>query len=168
MNVRARYLSTTMVLLALAAAYAAIQATQTRSVPQLRSSLASANRPATPPSPPVSARMILERRADLGVTAEQAARFEALDHRWRQETKSLVASLEEVEREFARFMAAQGPRNAPLPEIQRQSAEFRELSAELRERRLRHATAATDLLTAAQRQRLDATSSPSANPGDIR
>lgn len=168
MNPRVRYLTTTLLLLALGAGYMAIQASQTGPAPRLRPEGAAPRRPATPPPPPVSARMILDRRAELGLTAEQAARLEALDDRWRQDTTSLMASVDAAEREFGRFMAAQGPRGAPLQEIQRQSAEFRELSAELRERRLRHATAATALLSAAQRQKLDATPPPSANPGENR
>jgi hypothetical protein len=54
-----------------------------------------------------------------------------------------------------------------VPEIQRQSEEFRELSAELRRHRLDHAEAAAALLTDTQR-RAQPGARPGAAPGERR
>ena len=54
--------------------------------------------------------------------------------------------------EFERFAREASPRGASVAEIQRQSAEYRELSAALRAARERHAEAAQAVLTEVQRQ----------------
>lgn len=153
MSLRLRYLSTTLAVLAAGGAIVLIQARDPRpaSLPRVRpASTAPAVRPA---APLVSARQILDRAAELSLTAEQRARLEALDREWRQESASLEAEVQAARAAVSRFMEAeaQAGRRTSLPEIERRSAEFRELSAMWRERRRLHGDAAGAMLTAAQR-----------------
>lgn len=101
---------------------------------------------------PSSARELLEWGRDLGLQPEQRAQLEALDVRWRRES-DLDAELQAAAREPSDFMKeARDRRGASLAELQRRSAGYRELSAALRERRLRHADEALALLTESHRR----------------
>ena len=148
-SVQIRYLSTTLLLVALAAAVVAVQGKGEHPAPRLERRLDTASQPLAPPPAPPSARRILDHRAALSLSTDQVARLEDLDQRWRRDSRALLAAVERAQEEFAQFMDAQGER-ASLQEVQRQSAEFRELSAELREQRLRHAEAAAGFLTDGQ------------------
>lgn len=166
MSLRLRYLSTTLVLVAVGLGYAVIQGRAARPAPRFPGRPAAASQPVPPPSP--TAREILGREAVLSLTADQKTRLAALDRRWREQSAPLEAAVLEAEREFSRFMEeAKTSGRTSIQEIQRRSADVRELSATLRERRLLHAEAATQILTEAQRGRLAASLSPE-TPGGAR
>ena len=151
MSPRVRVLTTTLALLAVALAY-----TLTRDrvqAPPRPARGGAIERPAPPPAPPPSAREIIDRRVPLGLSREQAARLEALDRQWQEESATLQAAIAKAEKAFAAFMQeAQARRGATLQEIHRQSAEVARLSAFLREGRLLHGEAATAVLSQAQRR----------------
>jgi hypothetical protein len=152
MRLDVRYAATTVALVLIAAAYVLGQAWRDR--PALpRPSHATAGRLTPPPLPP-TARDLLGRADALALTAEQHARLAALDRAWGGESAELVRAVEAARAEFERFTREASPRSASLAEIQRQSAEYRELSAALRDARQRHADAAQAVLTEAQRQSL--------------
>ena len=154
MNPRLRYLAGTLAVVAVALGYFLIQGRPTPPSPVRPSS---AGRPAPLPPPALTARDMLKQDASLSLTADQKARLEELDRRWRQESAPLEVSLREAEREFSHFMAdAQKGGRTTLQEIQGRSADVRELSAALRELRRLHSEAAANVLTEAQRQRLAA------------
>jgi hypothetical protein len=82
MNIRARYLATTLVLIAIGAGYVLMPEWPGRRAPRLAAPAdASAHRQMLPA--PLTAREILD-RADLTLTAEQRGRLESLDRRWRE------------------------------------------------------------------------------------
>lgn len=145
-----RYLVTTLTLLALAALYVTIGAWGDRPAPRLPRTAALVTRlPGTP-----AAREILARGTELVLTDEQRAQLEALDRAWRAEGAALRASTDEAGEEFSAFARRQGARGASLAEVERHSARYRELSAELRANRVRHAVAAMAILNDTQRGRL--------------
>jgi hypothetical protein len=150
MRLDARYAATTVALVLLGLAYVLGQAWLDRPAPP-RPSLAAAGRPA-PPVPPLAARDFLDRADALGLTAEQRARLAALDKTWSEEARGLDRAVASARAQFERFTREAGARGASVAEIQRQSAEYRELSAALRAARERHAEAAQAVLTEAQRQ----------------
>jgi hypothetical protein len=114
---------------------------------------------------PPTARAILDRGAELSLTRDQKARLEALDRRWQAEAGRLEVAVHREEGTFGRFMQeAQTDGKTSVQEIQRRSADLRELSETLRERRRQHAEAALDVLTETQRQVLS-TSAASARHG---
>ncbi len=153
MNVRRRYLTTSLVLLAIAFGFALTQGRVER--PALPGPAGDAASPRVPPPPPPSARELLDRRASLGLGDEQTRRLEALAHAWSGESARLEAGLQAAMAEFSRFMSeAQGSRGTSLQEIQGRSAQASELSSILREQRRQHGEAAAGLLTDRQRQRL--------------
>ena len=161
MNPRLRYLSATLALVAVATAYFVLQSRSERPAPRLPTTVLSAARPAALPAAPPTAREILDRDVVLDLEGEQRLRLEALDSVWTREVSSLEAAIHEAEREFTGFMKeAQGSRGASIQEMQRRSAEFSQLSAELRERRQRHSEAALRVLADWQRQRLARSRSP--------
>ncbi|HSL51629.1 MAG TPA: hypothetical protein VK878_21365 [Candidatus Deferrimicrobiaceae bacterium] len=154
MSPRARYLATTLVLVAAVAAYALWQRPLDRPTPRLPVASAPPARPAPPPVPP-TARRILDRAAVLGLTHEQVVRLRALDRFWTNEERELQAAVRDAEQELSGFMKeAQGSRGASVQQIQQRSAEYSSLSATLRERRRRHSEAALQLLDGRQRHRL--------------
>jgi len=147
-----RYLATTLALLAVAAGYALSQGWVERQSPRPMVREARA-RPVPPPAPAPSARDILEWGPAVGLSREQAARLRALDAEWVRQSSDLQAAIEDEERQFSAFMKeAQGGRGASLQEIQRRSANLRDLSATLREARWRHGLASTEVLTEQQRR----------------
>jgi hypothetical protein len=150
MRLDARYAATTLGLVLVGVAYALGPAWLDRPVPP-RPSLPAAGRPA-PPVPPPAARDFLERADTLGLTAEQRARLVALDQTWSEEVGGLDRAVTAARAEFERWAREASPRGASVAEIQQQSAEYRELSAALREARQGHANAAQAVLTEVQRQ----------------
>jgi Spy/CpxP family protein refolding chaperone len=85
----------------------------------------------------------------------QRRRLERLDTAWDREIEPLDAAIAASRTEFEAFMAEAAQRNgASLAEIQARSADVRELSAQLRERRAAHEAAALELLTPEQRAAL--------------
>lgn len=155
MNPQARSLSATLAVALIAAAYFVFQARIDRPAAPRPAPALSAAGPATLPAAPPTAREILDRAVALDLWGEQRVRLEALDSVWSKEVSGLEAALQEAEREFSRFMKeAQGARGASIQEIQRRSAEFGRLTAELRERHQRHSEAALRVLADWQRERL--------------
>jgi hypothetical protein len=152
---RVRYLTTTLLLVATGLGYALIQARPWSPGPPLHAQPAAVSHtaPETPALP--AAREILERRALLSLTRQQAARLEALDREWQKESGTLQRAVEARRQEFSSFITgAQSARGASVQEIQQRSADYRELSATLRERRRLHGDAAARVLTEGQRDML--------------
>ena len=157
MSPRVRYLSTTVALAALAAAYVFWQGRLERPTPRLPAASAPVIRPAAPapvPLPP-TALEILGRAVALDLSNHQVIRLHALDRLWTSEASGLEAAIQVAEGEFSAFMkAAQASGGASTQEIQSRSAELRRLGALLRERRQQHSDVAVALLADWQRQRL--------------
>ena len=152
MSVRLRYLTTSLVLLAVGFGYALTQGRAERPAPPRPAGVAAA--PRVPPPLP-SARDLLDRRASLALSPDQARRLEALAREWSSESARLDASLRAATAEFSRFMTeAQAGRGASLQEIQRRSADAGELGAWVREQRRLHGEAAAGLLADWQRAKL--------------
>jgi hypothetical protein len=155
-----RYLSTTVALLAVGLGYALLQGRPERPAPRPAAQPEAVARPAPPPVSPPTAGEILERRASFSLTADQVSRLEALDAEWKKEAAELEPALAAAEQALSRFMKeAQSAGGTSVQEIQRRSAEFRELSAALRERRRLHGEAAAHVLTESQRRQLAAATS---------
>jgi hypothetical protein len=152
MTSRLRHVPSTLVVTAIAVAYIIAQGVGSRPTPRLERP-AQTERPRALPSPP-SARQILDRRADLALSGGQVVRLEELDREWQKASAALGTTIEAARTDFSRFIEERTARSASVQEIQRQSEEFRELSAELRQRRLDHAHAAVALLTETQRHKL--------------
>ena len=122
-------------------------------------------RPAVVALPP-TARDILGGAALLDLKAAQRTRLRALDATWTSESTAAQADLDAATAEFSRFMdEARATGRTSLPEIQRRAAEIGELSAALRQRRQRHAEAATAILDEWQRTRLEQVTRPVASGG---
>ena len=167
MNARLRYLSTTLALVAVGLGYALIQAKPWRPGPSLPARPAAAGRRAPPVLAPLTAREVLDRSEAFGLTRDQEARLEALDRQWKQETAGLQADLQGAEQEFSRFMKeAQASKGTSVQGMQSRSAEFRELSATLRERRVLHGEAVGGVLTEPQRRMLGLLPSPGTSGGN--
>lgn len=163
MSPRLRYLSTTLTLVVVGLGYALVQGWPARSTPHLEKSAAAAQPPA---SPLPTARQMLDREAELSLTPDQKGRLLALDAKWRQESAPLLAALEAAEQEFSRFMnASHAGGKVSLQEIQPQSADYRELSAELRELRRRQAGETAEVLTQSQQRTLVLLTSPHTRGG---
>lgn len=151
MNLRLRSLSATLAIAAVAVAYVLAQGAAPRPAPRIERT---ASWPMVPPRMP-SAREILDRRADLALTGDQAARLEELDREWAKGSAALETAIAAAQADFSRFMEGRGAtQGASVQEIQRQSEAFREPSAELRRRRQGHTDAALGLLTEIQRRAL--------------
>lgn len=153
MSVRARYLLTTLMFLAVAVAIVLAQGRAPRPGPRLEGPPVTVSRPGPLPSPPPSAAQILEWRESLALAAAQVARLHRLADGWVGESARLDAAVEAERSKFARFMDTQKGR-APLGEIERQSADLKEASAELRTARRRHSDEALAVLSESQRARL--------------
>jgi hypothetical protein len=155
-----RYLSTTVALLAVGLGYALVQGRGERPTPRPEAQSEAVARPVPPPAAPPTAGEILERRASFSLTADQVSRLEALDAEWKREAAEIEPALAAAEQALSRFMKeAQSAGGTSVQEIQRRSAEFRELSAALRERRRLHSEAAAHVLTESQRRQLAAATS---------
>ena len=155
MNPHTRSLAAVLAPLIVAAAYFVYQGRLERPAPPRPASSLSAARPAGLPPASPTAREMLDRRVTLDLRWDQIARLEALDHLWAREVSGLQAMIQDAEREFSIFATeAQGKTGASLPEIQRRSAVFSRLSAELRDRRQHHTDAALGVLSEWQRRRL--------------
>lgn len=152
---RFRYLVTSVALLAVGFGYALTQGRVGRPAPP-RPVSAAASPSVRAPRPLPSAQEILSRHALLSLTAQQKRSLDALAREWRAESAGLETELDAATEEFSRFMSeAQGSRKTSLQDIQRRSADLRELGARLRERRRLHGEAAAGLLTDRQRMILD-------------
>jgi hypothetical protein len=155
MSLRARYLSTTLMLVAVGIGYAMSQGWGERPAPRLQPGPSAIVRPMPPPPP--SARELLEGGVALSLTEGQAARLRDLDQQWRRESAELEQAVQAAGDDFARFMRdAQAAGRMGIQEIQQRAAELSGLSASLRERRRLHGEAVAAVLTGAQRQRLGA------------
>lgn len=147
-----RYGATSLALAAIGTLYVLGQSWPDRPGPRPPAGPTAA-RPA-PPVPGPTARDLVDRAAELSLTAEQVVRLEALARRWREESAELERALATAGERFGRFAGeAQAGTGASVEEIQRRSADYRELSAALREARRRHAEAAGAVLAEAERQR---------------
>jgi len=152
MSPRVRFLTTTLALLAVAAGYTLSQGWVEHQSPRPMVREAR-ERPVPPPAPAPSAREILEQGPAVGLSREQAARLRALDAEWVRQSSELQAAIDDEERQFSAFMKeAQGGRGASLQEIQRRSANLRDLSATLRETRWQHGLDSAEVLTEQQRR----------------
>jgi hypothetical protein len=155
MNLHVRALAAAVALATVAVASFVYQTRMDRRGPPRPAPSLSAGRPVALPSVPPTARDILDQSVPLDLRGDQLVRLKALDRLWTREVSGLTAMIHEAEREFSVFAAeAQGIRKVSLPEIQRRSAEFSELSAELRVRRQHHSEAALRVLDDWQRQRV--------------
>src|SRR5262245_2551334 len=133
MNLHVRSQAAAVALGIVAVAYLAYPARTERPGPPRPAPSPSASRAAAlPPAPPTAAE-ILDRQGSLGLRGDQVIRLEALDRLWAREVGGLVARIHETEKEFSVFVReAQETAKVSLSEIQRRSAEFRQLSGELR------------------------------------
>lgn len=155
MNTHARSLAATLAVVLVAVAYFVWEARIERpGPPRPTPALSAARPPDLPPAPP-TAHEILDQSVTLDLRGDQVVRLKALDRLWTREISGLQPMIHEAEREFSGFVKdAQGTKRASLQEIQRRSATFSQLSAELRERRQHHSEAALRVLAEWQRQRL--------------
>src|SRR5262245_54986242 len=131
MNPHVRVLAAALALGIVATAYFVYQARMDRpGPPRPASSLSAARTPAVPLAPPTAAE-ILDQSTALDLRGEQVVRLKSLDRLWRSKISALTALIPDAERDFSIFASkAPGTGKASLPEIQQQSAEFRQLSAE--------------------------------------
>jgi hypothetical protein len=88
----------------------------------------------------------------LALTAQQRARLASLDRAWGEQATALDQAVAAARAEFQRFTREASPRGTSVAEIQRRSAQYRELSAALRAARQRHAEAAQAVLSEVQRR----------------
>jgi len=154
MNPHVRALAAALALGIVAVAYFGYQSRMDRPGPSRPApSLSAARAAALPPAPPIAAE-ILDQSMTLGLRGDQVVRLKALDRLWRGEISGLTAMIHGAARDFSIFASKAQGTKASLPEIQQRSAEFRQLSAELRERRQQHSNAALSVLDEWQRQRL--------------
>ena len=154
MSVRLRYLTTSLVLLAVGFGYALTQGRAERPAPPRPAGVAVAPR-VPPPRPLPTARELLDRRAALSLSEEQTRRLEVLAREWSSQSTRLEAELQASTAEFSRFMSeAQTGRGGSLQEIQRRSVDVGELGALVRERRRLHGAVAAGLLMDRQRAKL--------------
>ena len=151
MSMQARYLATTLVLLAVGLGVGVSQLLTKPSPPRPARAATASARLSLPPT----AREILDRAQELQLSRDQVVRLDALDQRWKAETADLNAAIQDASAQFERFMSgARTGRGASLEEVQRHSADLRALSAELRERRNIHSARAVEMLSGPQQERL--------------
>ena len=158
-SVRTRYVTTTLLMIAVAAVAVALQGRDERPALRLAAGQARATSRLPAPPPPLTATALLGLYAELALSHAQVGQLEDAARRWREETAGLEAAAERARAELARFVETAGGR-ASVDELQRRSAEYRELSAELRSRRVRHAGAVHAMLTDTQRSTLARAPSP--------
>ncbi len=151
-----RYLAATLALTAIAIGYVLVEGVPVRPGPPRPA----AHAPITRPKPLLTARLALDRANVLSLTAEQRQKLEALEREWRQTSKGPQAAAAAAAEQFSDFLQQQGTNKTNVQEIQRESAEYRERSEELRVLRTHHAEAVAQVLTDAQRQQLERRTSP--------
>ena len=164
MSLRVRYLATTLALVAIGLGYVLVQQWPEHPALRLPARAEASSHPLSRPALPI-ARQILERVADLALTADQMRRLAVLDRQWVQESSGLQAVAEAAGRDLSQFLQEQGSGKVSLQEIQRRSADYRALSQELRERRQHHAEAAAAILTESQQRTLALLTSPDTRGG---
>jgi hypothetical protein len=109
------------------------------------------------PAAPVSAHAMLRSADTLGLTATQRARLASLAAGWDRDVAPLQGELAEATEEFSRFAReAQRAGRATLADVRARTEHVQTLSAQVRERRARHAGEALALLTDSQRARVTA------------
>lgn len=149
MNVRARYLVTTLLMAALAIISVVVVE---RPAPPVAARVArSATTPRPPLTSPPTAQGLLARQ-DLALTPSQRARLEALAAAWNRESAALNTAAATAQQDVERFMRDahdKGPTS--LDEIRRRSEEYQSRSTELRLARQRHAADALAVLDEGQR-----------------
>lgn len=152
MNLRTRYLATTLALLAVGVGFRLSQWRDRPGPPHPPARAATLpSRPALPPT----ADEVLKRAEELSLSREQVRWLSSLKQKWTAETARLEAAVGAASAEFDEFAAtAKGGGGASLREIQRRSADLRDLSVELRERRDAHSRQVLELLTDWQRTKL--------------
>lgn len=166
MSLRVRYLVTTLALVAIGLGYVLVQQWPRHPALRLPARAEASARPASPPAALPTAREILDRASELALTPEQRARLAGLDRRWRDEILGLEAAVRVAEQEFREFVReTQQAGKTSLQEIQRRSEDYRNLSAELRERSRLHAEAAARILTDSQQRTLALRTSPDTRGG---
>jgi hypothetical protein len=164
MSLRARYLVTTLALVAIGLGYVLVQQWPRHPVLRLPARAEASSHPAPRPVLP-TAREILEHGADLALTPDQQGRLAALDRQWKQESAGVQAVADAAGRDFSKFLQEQGSGKVSLQEIQRRSADYRALSQELRELRQQYAEAAANILTNSQQRTLALQTSPDTRGG---
>jgi hypothetical protein len=149
MNVRTRYLATTILMAAVVILYVT---TAERPAPPVAARAAtSVSAPRPPLAVPSGAKQILARQ-DLALTPAQRARLEALAADWSRESAPLETAAATAEQDLERFMReAQDARRTSIDEIRRRSEDFQSRSIELRLGRQRHASEALSVLDERQR-----------------
>jgi hypothetical protein len=164
MSLQARYLVTTLTLVAVGLGYVLFQQWPRHPALRLPARAEASSHPAFRPALP-TAREILEHGADLALTPDQQGHLAALDRQWKQESAGVQAVADAAGRELSRFLQEQGSGKVSLQEIQRRSADYRALSQELRELRQQYAEAAAEILTKSQQRRLALLASPDTRGG---
>jgi hypothetical protein len=152
MSLRARYLVTTLALVAIGLAFGLSQRTERPGPP--RPAVHATAWPALP-APPPTAREILDGSDALGLSPQQAERLRELDRQWQAEYGELQKAIRTASAELEQFVAdARQGGGASLQTLQQRSSELRHLSMTLRERRTEHSRRAAGVLTEAQRATL--------------
>lgn len=153
MSLRTRYLATTLALVAVGLGFGLSQ-WRPRPGPPKPPPMHTGGLPARPALPP-TVDQILERADDLRLSPRQARRLRDLDREWRVDRQPLEQAVRDAQDGFAAFMTkAREGRGASIAEMQRESADLRAVSAELRERRALHSAQALAVLSEHQRQQL--------------
>lgn len=149
MNPRARYLTTTIAVIAVAAIYVAtVERPGPRPAPRPATSQET---PRPRLAPPPGALEILATGA-VTLSTAQRVRLEALAAAFARDVEPLEARVAAAAEEFSRFMReAQDRERTGLEDVRRRSEDVQALSAELRERRRRHGNEALDVLDERQR-----------------
>jgi hypothetical protein len=152
MSLRARYLVTTLALVAIGLAFGLSQRTERPGPP--RPAVHATAWPALP-APPPTAREILDGSDALDLSPQQTERLRELDRQWQAEYRGLQEAIRTASAEFERFVAdARQGGGASLQALQQRSSDLRHLSMILRERRAEHSRRAAGVLTEAQRATL--------------
>jgi hypothetical protein len=149
MNVRTRYLATTILMAAVAVLYVSTAERPARPVAARAATSAPGPRP--PLAVPPEAKQILTRQ-DLALTPSQRVRLEKLAADWSLESAALDTAVAVAQQDLERFMrATQDARRTSIDEFRRQSEDFQSRSIELRAARQRHASEALSVLDGQQR-----------------
>lgn len=152
MSLRARYLVTTLALLAIGLAFGLSQRTERPGPP--RPAVHATAWPALP-APPPTASEILNQAGKLGLSPQQIGTLRELDRQWQVESGQLQEAIRAASAEFEQFVTeAQLGGGASLQTLQQRSSDLRDLSMTLRERRAEFGRRAVAVLTEAQRATL--------------
>jgi hypothetical protein len=155
-NVRTRFLTTAIAMLAAGAVwFATVDRAAPRAAPRTAKTAASAR--GSLGSPPTAVAILATE--GLALTSGQRAALESRAARWAHEGGRLEADVEVVTKAFEGFMRdAQDKGRTTLAEVRTRSEAFQSISAELRERRQRHSDDALSVLDERQRAVVTTTS----------